>query len=270
MRLPMRTVFRALWVGAVLLIVALVAALTTMRFAVHGREVATPNLIGMTLPEAERAASAAGLGFEVERRFYSANVGEGKVMSQVPASATLVRRGWRIRAAESLGPQRVAIPDVVGQSTRAADINIRRRGLELGGPVIARLPDLPSDVVVAQSPPPNASGVSAPRISVLASAPAQPPAFVMPNFVGQPLAVVTEELQEAGLHIGNVNVRESAPAASPPGSPGAAPAQLPPASSQPPPPSEAAGTRATMIAAQDPSPGQKVLAGSAVNFEVVK
>jgi beta-lactam-binding protein with PASTA domain len=260
----MRTMFRVLWVGTVLLIVALVSALTTMRFAVHGREVATPSLVGMTLPEAGRAASAAGLGFEVERRFYSSNVGEGKVLSQVPAAGTLVRRAWRVRVAESLGPQRVAIPDVVGQSTRAADINIRRRGLELGGPVIAHLPDLPSDVVVAQSPPPNASGVSAPRISVLASAPSEPPAFVMPNFVGQPLAVVTEELQEAGLHVGNVSVRAQ-PAAPPPNGAGPVPAQPTPAA-----PDDAAGSRATMIAAQDPAAGQKVYAGSAVNFEVTK
>ncbi len=259
---PMRTLFRLLWVGTVLLIVALVAALTTMRFAVHGREVPTPNLVGMTLSEAERAAGAAGLGFEVERRFYSSQVGEGKVMSQVPAPGTLVRRGWRVRAAESLGPQRIAIPDVVGQSTRAADINIRRRGLELGGPAIAHLPDLPSDVVVAQSPSPNASGVAAPRISVLASAPAEPPAFVMPNFVGQPLAVVTEELQEAGLHVGNVSVRPQPVSPSPDAA--AIAAQPPPA-----PPNDA-GSRATLIAAQDPPPGQKIYAGATVNFEVVK
>jgi len=118
--------------------------------------------------------------------------------------------------------------------------------------------------VVAQSPPPNASGVSAPRISVLASAPSEPPAFVMPNFVGQPLAVVTEELQEAGLHVGNVSVRAQ-PAASPPNGAGPVPAQPAPAA-----PDDAAGSRATMIAAQDPAAGQKVYAGSAVNFEVTK
>ena len=33
---------------------------------------------------------------------------------------------------KSMGPQRVVIPDLVGNSERAAEINIRRRGLELG------------------------------------------------------------------------------------------------------------------------------------------
>ncbi len=53
-------------------------------------------------------------------------------MTQVPPPGTKVRRGWSIRVAQSLGPQRVAIPDVTGGSERVAELNIRRRGLESG------------------------------------------------------------------------------------------------------------------------------------------
>jgi beta-lactam-binding protein with PASTA domain len=246
-----------------LVIVATVSALITIGLAVHGHEVATPNLVGLTPSDAERAAVAAGLGFEVERRFYSANVPEGKIMSQVPSAGTLVRRGWRVRAAQSLGPQRIAIPNVIGQSTRVADISIRRRGLELGGPATAHLPDVPSDLVVAQSPPPNSSGVSAPKVSILATAPAEAPAFVMPNCIGQPLALVTEELQEAGLQVGSIITH--APVSSTAAT--ATPAAQPPSPATP---DQAAGTRATMIIGQDPQPGSKVFSGTAVNFEVVR
>jgi len=38
---------------------------------------------------------------------------------------------WRVRVAESLGPQRVSIPDLVGQTERAATLNLRQRGLDL-------------------------------------------------------------------------------------------------------------------------------------------
>ena len=61
-----------------------------------------------------------------------AEIAEGKILSQIPASDTRVRRGWQVRVAQSLGPQRVMIPDVLGQSGRAADLNIRRRGLDVG------------------------------------------------------------------------------------------------------------------------------------------
>ena len=72
-------------------------------------------------------------------RFYSADVPEGRIMSQVPAAGEQVRSGWRVRVAESMGPQRVVIPDLVGESERAAEINIRRRGLEMGTAAIATI-----------------------------------------------------------------------------------------------------------------------------------
>src|SRR5256885_1293534 len=126
----MRRLFRMLLLALVLLIVALVSALTAMRFAIHGREVEVPKMEGMSPLEAQRVGAAAGLSVVVERQFYSREVGEGKIMSQVPAAGVRVRRGWAVRVAESLGPQRVAIPDVTGQSERVAELNVRRHGLD--------------------------------------------------------------------------------------------------------------------------------------------
>src|SRR6266705_1401777 len=103
----MRTFFRLLLLALVLLSVALVSALTAMRLAIHGREVAVPRLIGMIPAEAERSANGNGLLFETENRFYSAAIPEGRIMSQVPPPGARVRRGSRVRVAESLGPQRV-------------------------------------------------------------------------------------------------------------------------------------------------------------------
>ena len=51
----------------------------------------------------------------------------------MPAAGEKVRRGWRVRVAESMGPQREIIPAVIGNSERAAELNIRRRGLDLLG-----------------------------------------------------------------------------------------------------------------------------------------
>src|SRR5512135_414718 len=108
----MRRLLRILLRTLVLVLVFLVSALTAMRFAIHGREVAVPKFTGMTIAEAERSAVDNGLLLQVESRFYSADVPEGRVMSQVPPAGEQVRRGWRVRVAQSLGPQRVAIPDV--------------------------------------------------------------------------------------------------------------------------------------------------------------
>ena len=73
----MKSFFRLVLLALVLLVVALLSALTAMRFAIHGREVAVPDLVGKTPAEARRVAEPSGLQVEVERQYYSPNVAEG-------------------------------------------------------------------------------------------------------------------------------------------------------------------------------------------------
>src|SRR5258708_979407 len=162
----MRQFFRMLLLALVLMTVALISALTAMQLAIHGREVTIPKLVGMSPLEAERAGAASGLLVVIERQFYSADIPEGKIMTQMPPPGTKVRRGWSIRVAQSLGPQRIAIPDVTGGSERVAELNIRRRGLSLAPVPHVNFPHVPPDRVISQSPPANASGVAAPNITL--------------------------------------------------------------------------------------------------------
>jgi len=248
----MKTFFRFVLLALILLVVALVSALTAMRFAIHGREVAVPDLVGKTPQEGRRISELDGFQFEVERQYYSASVPEGRILLQVPLPGTKIRRGWQIRVAESLGPQRVDIPDVIGNSERAAEFNILRRGLDVGAVAQMEMADVPPDQVVAQSPSPSASSIAAPKISLLSAEAPPGQAFVMPSFVGQTLANASAALKDAGLRIGNVT--SAGPATN-------APAPVPPAT----PPAPLPGS---LIVFQDPSAGGKVTAGSAVNFEV--
>jgi beta-lactam-binding protein with PASTA domain len=200
-----------------------------------------------------------GLQIVIERQYYSPQIPEGKIMSQLPLPGTRVRRGWQVRVAQSLGPMRISIPDVSGQSQRAAELNIRRRGLDVDS--TAEIPVLigPADQVLAQSPPANASQVVAPKISLLVSVAAEPEAFVMPNFVGQPLGSASRTLQDAGFRLGTVSV-----AALPVNSlPTPEETSTVAAGAQPPQP-----TPASTIVSQSPVSGQKVAAGATVNFEV--
>src|SRR5260370_8652082 len=153
----MRQFFRMLLLVLVLMTVALISALTAMRLAIHGREVTIPKLVGMSPFEAERAGAASGLQVVVERQFYSADIPEGKIMSQMPPPETKVRRGWSVRVAQSLGPQRVAIPNVTGGRERVAELNIRPRGLSLGSPAHLHFPAAPLEPVLSKTPPPTAT-----------------------------------------------------------------------------------------------------------------
>jgi beta-lactam-binding protein with PASTA domain len=237
------------WV-LVLIVVFLVSALTAMRFAIHGRQSAVPKIVGMTPGEAQRALAAKGLVFERTDRFFSAEVPEGRVMSQAPAPGAEVRRGWRVRVAESMGPQRVVIPDIVGGSERAADINIRRRGLELGNTAIASIPGAPPDQIVAQSPPANATNVSAPKVSVLLASPEERTSFVMPSLIGRSEDEAINAIVGAGFKVSSITSQVA------PASDGSDANTVP------------SGLR--MVVHTSPSAGQRVYEGQGIALEVTR
>jgi len=227
----------------VLVIVALASALVSMRFAIHGREVKVPEMRGLSPSEADRVAFQNGLELARSDRFYSATVPAGRIVSQQPEPGTRVRRGWRVQAAESLGPQLMEIPSVVGLSPRAAEINLRRRGLELG-----QASELPTDAaspqaILAQTPQPGAQGVASPRVSLLFAAEPMEKAYVMPDLTGLPLTEATLRATGAGLKVTNGATEASA-----------------------------AGTAAgsAVVAGQSPPAGSRVVAGMPVSFQLLR
>jgi eukaryotic-like serine/threonine-protein kinase len=202
-------IFRYFLLGLMLLMVATLSALTAMRFAIHGGEVKVPKIVGMTPEAAGALLSDRGLIMDVQDRFYSPEISEGKIMSQAPSPEAVVRRAYRVRVAVSLGPQRALIPDLIGKSGRTAEISVQRRGLEVGTVAVLHLPDVPPDQVVAQSPAPNANTMTSPKVSLLVSAPADDASYVMPNFVGAHLADASQAISDVGLRIGKIEGLDS-------------------------------------------------------------
>jgi len=241
----------------VLLMVALVSAVYTMRGAIHGDEVAVPNLSGLSMAEAESMTEHLGLGLGLENRYYSTIVPIGRVIAQSPAAGTVVRREWQVRVTESLGPQKVAIPDVMGQPLREAAIAIERVGLDLGS--VARLPGTgnEADIVIAQSPPPTATGADRPRVSLLLSEPevAEGTAYVMPDLTGLGYSAASAMVVRAGLRMGPVETKS---AAIPAVSMGAALTPI------------QATVKPGMVLGQVPSAGSKVMAGDVVKLVVAR
>jgi eukaryotic-like serine/threonine-protein kinase len=241
--------------GALAMIaVALLCAFASLRIALHGREVEVPNLAGRTDADAAQAAKDLGLNLSIENRFYSPSVPPNHVLSQSPAPGSRVRRGWQVRVTESLGPQRVSVPDVTGLTDRPAGLMLKRLQLETGAVVHLPAPG-PAGIVLAQSPPPNSSGLNGPTVSLLVSdneTDADAPAYIMPSIVGLSLASATLRLGTAGLHIAVAEAPSEAP---PPvdTAPSSDPA-IPPTIHPPP---QSFSVDAT-IASQSPAPGHRV------------
>ena len=238
-RRPLVNFFQIASLVMVLIAVALGAAIITMHFAIHGAEVQVPALKGMTVAEARSQTTGLGLNLEVDNRYYSSDVAPGHILTQSPAAGTVVRREWRVRVAESLGPQKVEVPDMVGADERVAALKLRRVGLAVGA--TAQLPynNAAQGTVLAQDPPPHAQGIAGPSINLLVAAPSEdtPDGFVLPDFTGMPIVAAQAALARVGLkgppptfvdvHVPEIGGANTAPKA--PVAPGSVVAQQPPA-----------------------------------------
>lgn len=263
----MRNLFRALSAVLILLAIALVSALITMRLAIHGAEVRVPPLTGQTLQDAAAQLHALGLETGIDGRFYSTTQPAGHVLTQTPAPGIRVRKSWRVRVTVSLGPQKVATPALDGMDESIATITIHRTGLQLGNVVPLPYAYAPEGTVIAQTPLAKAMDVAGPKIALLVAqaAPVQPSASVMPDLTGETFTAAAWTVIHAGFKLAPVeNGTARSPLTTAPGaaSTPAVPAQ--PVSTSAIAPTAAPGT----VVAQVPTPGSRIAAGATIQLTV--
>jgi beta-lactam-binding protein with PASTA domain len=271
---PIQNFFQGAMVLVGLVLVALVSAIATMQFAIHGAEVRIPALKDMTVAEARSQTSGLGLNLEVDNRYYSSDVAAGHILSQSPVPGAVVRREWRVRVAESLGPQKVEVPNVVGSQERSAALNLRRVGLEAG--MVAQLPDakVEAGTVLAQDPPAKAQGIEKPSINLLVAAADDSAAdgFVMPDLTGLPVVTAQSMLTRVGIKFGEPKYQDvQIPAVS---TAGYAPVSAPASTAEIPPGSVLPAARPTAVPgavlSQSPPAGYRVDVGATVSLTVAK
>src|ERR1039458_9287919 len=67
----LRNLFRLFLLFTVLVAVALLSAITTIRLTIHGRQESMPKLVGVSLESAQRITSGLGMALNIEDKIYS-------------------------------------------------------------------------------------------------------------------------------------------------------------------------------------------------------
>lgn len=192
-------IFRMALLLFILSSVAFLSALTAMRFAVEGRVVQMPDLVGIQAGKAQQILAQRGLGIKIEDRQYN-NLPVDAVVRQSPQASMEVKVGQNAHVVLSLGPRKATMPPLENISARAAQIEMLRENLQLGEVSSAHLPGYPQNVVVDQYPTAGTTDVSGPHVSLLVSLGA-PPAYVMPELIGMPAAEAESRLNAGGLKV---------------------------------------------------------------------
>jgi eukaryotic-like serine/threonine-protein kinase len=220
--------------------VAFLSALTAMRFAVQGREVAMPDVVGKAVVPARQILHGRGVGMKIEDRIYS-QLPADTVVRQSPPPNERVKTGQSAHVVLSLGPQRVTIPQLQDRSLRAAQVELLRGGMQLGEVSSFYQPGRVADIVAEQDPAPGTSDVTGPHVDLLVSLGARPPAYVMPELTGLTLGEAQSKLGSAGMRLSKLT-----------------------------PESAAAGVSAGTVVGQTPPRGQRIDSNSTIELQVAE
>src|SRR3989442_7843825 len=90
------------WSGIVLMVAILgvagiVSALTAMRFAIRGREVEVPPLVGKTADQAKDILSRNGLVLKASSSRFSSQFPEGQILEQIPPPQTRLKANRTVK-----------------------------------------------------------------------------------------------------------------------------------------------------------------------------
>jgi beta-lactam-binding protein with PASTA domain len=190
-------VFRMGLLVFILAATAFLSAVMAMRFAIQGREVSMPNLVGKSSTDAQAILQGRGLQLKVVDREYG-NLPANSVIRQSPPAGERMKISQNAHVVLSLGPQNVTVPMLVGESLRVARIQLLQAGMQLGEVTAYAAPTVESDLILQQTPAQGTRATS-PRVDLLVAQGAQPSAFVMPWIVGMAQAEAERLLSSGGF-----------------------------------------------------------------------
>jgi serine/threonine-protein kinase len=189
-----------------LMIVGALSTFVALRFFTSGDEVIVPNLVGKEPVEAIRVLNQEGLQLKIlPQKRYSKEVPAEHIVAQEPPFKTRIKAGRSIEVYISLGPEKIIVPDITGQTTRVATMTLEQHKLFPGKIVYVSAEGAESDQVLSQFPLAGTEVTEIRTVILLAntSTYTNPNSFVMPDLIGKPVTEVESFFKRAGLRIGS-------------------------------------------------------------------
>lgn len=192
---------------AILVVAGIFSAMTAMRIAIRGREVAVPDLQNKTEAEAKQLLESKGLLLRVAQSQFTPGVPEGRIVEQIPPAGTHLKTSRSVKVLISLGERKYPVPDLIGDSERAAQLTLAESKLTLGATAKAHTSEGTPSTVVFQAPPPDAVGGTDPKVNILISQGPPEEYYIMPDLVGKPIDAVIARARMEGFKVGKPNLR---------------------------------------------------------------
>jgi serine/threonine-protein kinase len=192
--------------GTALLAAGGLSAVATMRVVLTSQDVVVPPLVGKRIPEAGAIAARHGLALRLEGKRTDLRVPAEHIVLQEPQPGSTLKSHRSIRVWLSLGPRRLTVPAVEGESLRTARLSLEQAQVPIG-----RVVEVDSMVeegrILVQYPPAGNAEALGEGISLLVSRGPAGAEYLMPDLIGRRADDVLEALGRAGLKVAEMRYR---------------------------------------------------------------
>jgi len=197
-------ILRVTVVFTIAFVLLIAAFFLVMRFAIKGRIVEVPDVIGKSFLEATQILNKSHLGTPViEGEKYNVSMPEGYVVEQKPKPGSRVKVGREIKVFISKGTEAGVVPNVIGEVVDDAQPALQALGLEVGTITKIHSDDFPQEgIIIAHTPPPQAKVQKGARVNLLVSMGRPVIIYTMPDLAGMYLEEAVEVIKMRGLRLG--------------------------------------------------------------------
>ncbi|MGE5479225.1 MAG: PASTA domain-containing protein [Chloroflexota bacterium] len=176
---------------------------------VHDRDtVKVPNITGKSLDQAKYELGQADLVYHIAGFQYSEGVRANRIIRQVPSAYSVVKVGRPVLLIVSKGKQTVTVPYLLGKEMRNAQVELMRRGLDLGEVFYGYSEVFPRNTIMAQSIQNGQTAAYGDKIDITLSQGSET-ILITPQLIGMSLEAAKNQLTQLGLVLGTVNYKKS-------------------------------------------------------------
>jgi serine/threonine-protein kinase len=169
-------------------------------------EVILPDVVGLSLDEAQSRLASAGVAvnWRRERDRFDSRIDAGKVVLQIPKGGTPAKRRTAVDVALSRGRERIEVPDLTDQSIATVLVRLKAAGLVLGRSFGIFSAGGAEGSVVMQTPAAGTQVDPSTPVDLFVRLTDVSESFVMPDLIYRDYDTVRAFFERKGFRFGSV------------------------------------------------------------------
>ena len=160
------------------------------------------------LDEAIKILNSEDYKYEVSDTLYSNKFKLGTIVDQYPKPNTRVKSGRTVRLKIAQPEKSVAIPNLIGQSRRSAELELNQMGLLIDTVYAEYNPEYPNGTIAWQYPKAGDRRKKGMGIQITVSKGMPPNFFQVPNLIGLSINQAKELIFKSRLKVGKISYHQ--------------------------------------------------------------